>query len=294
MSQADRGERLARYQSARSVPLLIAGFLYLGSFIAFRVDGQSATAILFAASWAVFMVDYVIQLALSPRKWHFVIEHPLYLLSLAFPPLRVGILATVSIRFVRNDNHSLKDRVGLASLVAVAMIIAFGGLLTLIFEAGQPGSNIETYGESLWWASVTLTSVGYGDFVPVTGGGRVMGTLVFSTGVAALAVATATVVGMFTQTNTGERPDGSDGLGASGASGAPEAPEDHATLGAPGKDANLEAVMAKLEEINSRLVAIEQSADRNPGAASTTLSDARRTVDSDEGSADSQSRGEAQ
>lgn len=261
------------------MPLLIAGFLYLGSFIAFRVDGEPATAILFYASWVAFMVDYVIQLALSPKKWRFVVEHPLYILSLLFPPVRVWLLVTVTIRFVRNDNHSFKDRVGLASLVVVALIIIFGGLLTLAFESGQSGANIETYGESLWWASVTLTSVGFGDFVPVTVGGRVTGTLVFSTGVAALAVVTATVVGMFTQTSSGKQP---------------EAPEPDATADTPGKDTDLDAVMAKLEEINTRLVAIEQATERNPGAASPTLSEDRRTVESDQGPADPRSTGETQ
>ena len=277
MSKTNRGERLARYQSARTVPLLIAGFLYLGSFIAFRIDGEPATAILFYASWVAFMVDYIIQLALSPKKWRFVVEHPLYILSLVFPPLRVWLLVTVSIRFVRDDNHSFKDRVGLASLVVVALIITFGGLLTLVFESGESGANIETYGESLWWASVTLTSVGFGDFVPVTVGGRLTGTLVFSTGVAALAVVTATVVGMFTQTDTAKQP---------------QAPENDETADTPGKDTDLDAVMSKLDEINTRLVVIEQATEPNRGAASPTLSEERRTVESNEGSADSRSNGE--
>lgn len=279
MDQAVRGERLARYQSARTVPLLVAGFLYLGSFIAFRVDGEPATAALFYTSWVVFMVDYAIQLALAPRKWQFVVGHPLYLLSLVFPPLRVWLLITVSIRFTRDNSHSLRDRVGLASLVVVALIIIFGGLVTLIFEDGQSGANIETYGESLWWASVTLTSVGFGDFVPVTFGGRVTGTFVFSTGVAALAVVTATIVAWFTPRNsTGVRPEAPD---------ASSPPGSGRTTETSSNDSQIDAVLAKLDEISARLVAIELAADKIQGAASPTLSEEHRTVESDEGSATS-------
>jgi voltage-gated potassium channel len=67
----------------------------------------------------------------------------------------------------------------------------------LYFEAGAPGSNIETGGEALWWGVVTITTVGYGDFYPVTAGGQVVATIMIFSGVALIAIFTAWVASSF-------------------------------------------------------------------------------------------------
>jgi len=61
------------------------------------------------------------------------------------------------------------------------------GLLELYFEHDAPGANITTGGDALWWGYVTATTVGYGDEYPVTTGGRIVGTLMLTIGVALFA-----------------------------------------------------------------------------------------------------------
>ena len=65
--------------------------------------------------------------------------------------------------------------------------LEFVGLLELRFEENAPGANITTAGDALWWGYVTATTVGYGDQFPVTRGGRVVGVLMLTVGVALFA-----------------------------------------------------------------------------------------------------------
>jgi voltage-gated potassium channel len=69
------------------------------------------------------------------------------------------------------------------TLLAAGLVLASASIIVLAFEAGAPGANIKTGGEALWWGLVTLTTVGYGDFFPVTMGGRITATFVMFAGV---------------------------------------------------------------------------------------------------------------
>lgn len=54
-------------------------------------------------------------------------------------------------------------------------------------------ANIESFGDALWWALVTMLNLGYGDLYPVTGVGRIIGAGLMICGVALLRVVTATL-----------------------------------------------------------------------------------------------------
>jgi voltage-gated potassium channel Kch len=79
----------------------------------------------------------------------------------------------------------------LAAAVTGAAVLAGGWLVSLL----EPES-FETIGEGLWWAVTTVTTVGYGDVVPSTGAGRVIGVALMLTGFACLAFVTATMASM--------------------------------------------------------------------------------------------------
>ena len=67
--------------------------------------------------------------------------------------------------------------------LAAMLVLVFASILVLQFEGSDPNANIKTGGEALWWAVVTLTTVGYGDFYPVTAAGRIVGFFVMLTGI---------------------------------------------------------------------------------------------------------------
>src|SRR5215831_3138415 len=54
------------------------------------------------------------------------------------------------------------------------LIVIFGGICVYLAEHEHPGANITTIGDALWWGIVTIATVGYGDYYPVTAIGRII------------------------------------------------------------------------------------------------------------------------
>ena len=66
-------------------------------------------------------------------------------------------------------------------LIGAATVILLGTFVMYAIESNVPGTEIKTLGDSLWWVVETVTTVGYGDIVPVSDLGRTVG-LVFMFG----------------------------------------------------------------------------------------------------------------
>jgi voltage-gated potassium channel len=79
-------------------------------------------------------------------------------------------------------------------LVAVMFIVM--GLGTLAVEVLSPNS-FESIGDAAWWAATTVTTIGYGDVVPETNGGRVIAVFVMFASVATISFTTAVVTASF-------------------------------------------------------------------------------------------------
>jgi voltage-gated potassium channel len=77
-------------------------------------------------------------------------------------------------------------RTGVVVTAVSAAVVLVGGSAAWLLERHAPGSTFGSWGDSLWWALTTLTTVGYGDHVPVTTGGRLVAAAVMITGVAVL------------------------------------------------------------------------------------------------------------
>ncbi len=90
-------------------------------------------------------------------------------------------------------------------LLTVAIIVfACAGLAT-VAERSAHGGNIHNFAEGLWWAVVTVTTVGYGDHYPVTALGQGVATVLMLVGIGLIGVLTATVASYFRGAGQGFR-----------------------------------------------------------------------------------------
>jgi voltage-gated potassium channel len=80
----------------------------------------------------------------------------------------------------------------IVTAVAVGVVL-LGSSAVWLAERGNPKSTIRSWGDGLWWALSTLTTVGYGDHVPVTVAGRLVAVAVMVAGVAVLGAVAAGV-----------------------------------------------------------------------------------------------------
>jgi voltage-gated potassium channel len=147
----------------------------------------------------IFLTDFGFRLLTAQSKRGYLIQgRGVFDLLSCVPALRIFRLFRIfrAVRIIRRlgGPRVLKElRSGLASgtlyLVVFLLIftLEFVGLLELHFEQDAPGANITTAGDSLWWGYVTATTVGYGDQYPVTMGGRLVGLIMLTVGVALFA-----------------------------------------------------------------------------------------------------------
>lgn len=148
----------------------------------------------------VFAADMAVRCALAPNSLAYLRSHPLGLLAVILPPVRV----VFSLRLIT----SLFRRGHIERFLGAATALLFNGVLIVFFyERGAPDANITTLGGAIWWAIVTVSTVGYGDLYPVTLGGRVVAGAIMAIGILTLAVVTAQVSSSFVDQAARRRPE---------------------------------------------------------------------------------------
>lgn len=90
-------------------------------------------------------------------------------------------------------------------LVAMVLILATASVLILLVESTEPNANIQTAEQAIWWALVTISTVGYGDFYPVSTVGHIIGGLVIISGVSFFGVISGYMASVFVAPDEQER-----------------------------------------------------------------------------------------
>lgn len=188
------------WQRAAYWPLTIAALAFLVAYT-FQVVGDLRGAWSFVCSavvtvtWVMFIADYLVRLSMSRPKRAWVRSHLFDVLVVLLPTLRpvrlLGAFTRIA-SFSRTVGSSLRAQMLIYGAGTALLLIWQSSLAVLDAERHAPGANITSFGDAVWWAFCTVTTVGYGDYTPVTAQGRVVAVLLMIGGVVLVGLITAT------------------------------------------------------------------------------------------------------
>jgi voltage-gated potassium channel len=193
--------RLERYDHRTDWPLAVVALTFLGLYsvrVLMHPQGGVAKAIDVAllAVYCVFVLDYLARLYLARPRGRWFVKHlwelPVILLPF-FRPLRLLSLAVVVTALQQAVGRTIRGRVAVYTACGAVIVVYAAALAILDVEGNHPDAKIKTLGDALWWASTTVTTVGYGDLHPVTGAGRLVGVALMIGGITLLGLVTATL-----------------------------------------------------------------------------------------------------
>lgn len=167
-----------------------------------------------------FTLEYILRIYCSPRPRDYALSFfgiidllatlPLYL---SFIPVLTGVRYLFILRAFRllrifrvlklfsyiNEGYLLLESIRLSMkkilvyFLFVMVLVVIIGTMMYIIEGNQPGTEFRDLGTSIYWAIVTLTTVGYGDITPATTLGRFFSGVVMILGYTIIAVPTGIV-----------------------------------------------------------------------------------------------------
>jgi voltage-gated potassium channel len=237
-------ERSRRVAERFELPILVAALLVI-PVIAIEQSNvgdpwRSIAAVANWAIWIAFAIELAVMLAVVPNRMRWLRDHPLEVVVVVLTPpfLPASLQAARALRLLRLFRLlrvvQLARRVfsleGLRYVGILAVLTALGG--GAAFSAVEERSTWD----GVWWAVVTMTTVGYGDIDPETVEGRVIAIVVMIVGIGFVALLTAALAERFVASRV-------------------EAAEDEVGERIDAAEAD---VVAELREITERLQRLEQ------------------------------------
>ena len=211
--------------------------LVIMALLLLPVSDQERDLLLFYdnAVCVIFLADFLMNLAGShPRREYFIGARGWLDLLGSIPSLgffqitallrlaRISRLTRIT-RILRGQAGKdlvldvLRNRGQYATFITIllaGMTLAIASMLVLQFEANAPNANIKTGGDAIWWGVVTITTVGYGDFFPVTFLGRLTAVFVMFAGIGIIGALASILASLLVS------PSSSDGEAAVAGAGA--------------------------------------------------------------------------
>jgi voltage-gated potassium channel len=182
--------------------------------LVFLLRDENVTAVIMRINWLlslIFLGDFLFRLYTAESRQTYFLRHFGWLDLLSSLPV-VGMQVARLVRLIRTTRlldasgekkivrQVISNRANTAVLfisLFVIFLLQFGSIAILDAEAEALTANIKTVNEAIWWVLVTISTVGYGDYYPVTTNGRIVGIFVITAGVAVFGTLSAFLAKFF-------------------------------------------------------------------------------------------------
>ena len=138
----------------------------------------------------IYGTDMAVRTYLSKRRFHYLTHHPVGVLAVVLPVIRL-VFSLRLLKAMFKKGNTLHFLFVSVVLLLNLMVIVLG------FERSAPDANITTIGIAMWWGCVTVFTVGYGDYYPITTAGRIAAVGIMLLGLTTAAVITAQIASSF-------------------------------------------------------------------------------------------------
>lgn len=200
--QVRAAARLTKYENATAWTMVILSIVYLILYSLYVLEPdltdseRSVLNIGMNAIWIIFIIDLLTRAFLAPHFFAYLVHHPIDVIAVAIPALRVlRVLRVLTAGqwLISRGSRLRFGRTATAVVIAFMFVTYLASLAVLNAERGEAGANIETFPEALWWSIVTMSTVGYGEYYPVTTDGRIIAAGVMVVGISLLGLVGASV-----------------------------------------------------------------------------------------------------
>ena len=205
-----REQRLEAFTRVSSPIMSVLALVYLvtfsleGIFFDPQAEWFQWTLLLGTALWVVFAVDLAIRFVLWPVKRTFLRHNLLDTITVVIPQFRA---LRVLRAFNKDSIFKVKGKGVLSGgavttgVLGTAIVVWVGSLMVLNAERAAPTGTIKSFPDALWWSFETITTVGYGDFTPVTWLGRGYAVLIMFVGISIVGVVSASLAATLVKQN---------------------------------------------------------------------------------------------
>ena len=189
---------------SETLTVLAIAFLVAFSYPAFVDPVPNSTQTLLNVvqwvSWIAFATDLIFGLTNAKNKKEYLKKHPLEVAAVLLPFLRpLRLMRVISFGGLAIQKVAIGRQFAITIKVFLASIFVayISAVQITITERAVEGSNIKNFGDGLWWAITTVTTVGYGDKYPTTTEGRCLAVALMIMGISLMGVITASVAAWF-------------------------------------------------------------------------------------------------
>ncbi len=196
-----------RWRQRTEWPLAVVAFVFLIIYsvhVLIHPRGDEARIVWIASwiVWGLFVIDYFVRLSLAADRRQWFLAHLVDLAIVVLPlmrPLRMLRLVVLIGALQKAVGNAVRGRILIYTISAVVLMIYVASLAILDTERDIPGARITSFGDAVWWAISTVTTIGYGDLYPITVTGRLIAVLLMIGGISLIGVVTASLASWIVQ-----------------------------------------------------------------------------------------------